>query len=363
MKRRVISRRRHVAHARKPKRFHHKVISFFKGDGGIYVIFILATVMAAAFALSGGVLPTLSQNPTSADQVEIDEDSAKQSSTSALQLIDIKIKPTATPTPTPLATPTPGTPSTPTPTPPVKACLDRTVITLMIDLSGSMKQSGKSLALTTALGEFADAVYLTKPTTYVGGTGFGAGVAFSTDNTAGVKHIIGYTRNKDLIKERLEAEAVPGSDGGTYMRKGFEVALNRIKNYQASHEDDNYRYVTILFSDGVPEDGVWGNCYKVSSDNVCWSRKQDPRGQTYSNPGAKDLTAELKSLNAKVYSVGIYDSRTGARARSLTPDLEGLLGTIASRNSAPYVQALDLADGDPKNLKNLFTKIVEDVCK
>jgi len=342
------------------------VISFFKGDGGIYVIFILATVMAGAFALSGGILPTLSQNPTAADQVEIDEESAKESTTGALQLVDIKIKPTATPTPTvPLVTLTPGITLIPslTVTPPVQACLNRTVITLMIDLSASMVESGKADALEGALGDFTDALYKTKPTTYVGGTGFGAGTAFSTDNTPGVKHIIGYTRSESLIRERLVNDAVPGGTGGTYMRRDFDVALKRIRDYQKLHLTDNFRYVTVLFSDGVPEDGVWGNCYKVSSDNVCWSRIQDPRGPTYSTSGAADLTAELKSLNDKVYTVGIYDSRTGARAKSLTADLQVLLGTIASKKTAPYVQSIDLANGAPKNLTDLFTTIVDDVCK
>lgn len=360
MKKRSTVRKRHVpARTKRPKKLHHRIISFFKGDGGIYVIFILATVMAAAFALSGGVIPTLSQNPTSADQVEIDEDSAKQSSESALQLVDIKIKPSPTPTPTLSPTTTPGA----TITPPVQACLNRTVITLMIDLSASMKQSGKAEALSGALGDFTDALFKTKPTTYVGGTGFGAGAAFSTDNTAGVKHIIGYTRNESLIRDRLVNDAVPGGEGGTYMRRGFDVALNRIKNYQSVHEQDNYRYVTVLFSDGVPEDGSWGDCYKISSDNVCWSRVQDPRGPTYSTSNATDLTAQLKSLNERVYTIGIYDSRTGARARSLTADLKTLLGTIASKNSSPYVQFIDLANNNPKNLTSLFTTIVNDVCK
>jgi|GEM_PF-2806759 len=239
MKKRVVTKRRHLSQVRKPKRLHHHVISFFKGDGGIYVIFILATVMAAAFALSGGVLPTLSQNPTSADQVEIDEASAKQSSTSALQLVDIKVKPTATPTPT--IGITPGI------TPPVE-CFNKAAVAIVIDTSGSMnaidpgQTKTRILRLKDALRKF---ISLFKPDS-----------ALTLIEFANSGDVLVPFGKKSQISAKLDT-AIAGiaddSGGSTNMKDGLDKAITQLDAARTTYS--NYNQYTVFMSDGVPESG------------------------------------------------------------------------------------------------------------
>ncbi len=364
MKKRVTTKKRANRVTRtRHKKLHHRIISFFKGDGGIYTIFVLASVMAGAFALTGGVIPSLNPKPSAADQVSIDPDSAKRSSESALQLVDIKVKPTDTPVPSPTSTPATTPPTTPTPA--VQACLDKTIITLLIDLSSSMSQNQKAGALQDALGDFTTALYKSNGKTVVSAIGFGAGPAFSYNGTAGVTLIMGYTSNKDLVYQRLSSVS-PGIDGGTYTRDAFSTAISRITDYQGSHPKKDNNYVSILFTDGVPENVEWidSDCYKsvfAASGNVCWSKLRDPRATPYSRYST-DLTTKLKGLNNKVYSIGIYNSTPGTRGSGLTTDLQTLLQTIASKSTSPYYQSIDLRNGDPKDLTKLFSSVLKDVC-
>jgi len=356
MKRKVVHKRRTIHRKTKPKRFHHKVISFFKGDGGIYVIFILATLMAGSFALTGGILPNLNPNPPASSEVTIDPDSANQSSERALQLVDIKIKPTNTPTPTPSA------PSlTPSPTT-IQACLDKMVITMMIDLSLSMFNDNKIIALNTALDDFVGSL---APKTVVGGIAFGAPSSdFALDGIKGVKELSVYTSNKTNVAARFtDLEVGPG--GGTYMRNGFQAAINRLKAYKSSREIGNLRFVSILFSDGVPEimDDLGPSCLGGGKvDGVCWARQQDPRSTPYGLTSTNYIT-QMDGLVDKAYSVAIYDSE--ARGSGLTDDLITLLKTNATSGNKPYYQAIDLKDDRLLNkgqLTNFFRSIINDSC-
>jgi hypothetical protein len=377
MRKKPVVKRRHVSHSRKPKHFHHRVISFFKGDGGIYVIFIMATVMAGAFALSGGILPSLSQNPTAADQVEIDEESAKQSSTSALQLVDIKIKPTATPTPT--AGITPGITITNSVTlsitpPTVQECYNKTLVSLLLDYSSSMlspDENPKYQALNSALGSFY--TELSKYNNAAIGAQAFAGKTSGNTSLDGVVNLLNYKLVKNITasdKSKITSVDINvlnnSYGGGTYMRNGFTSTIAKLKSAPLAYVD--YKKVTIVFSDGIPEETYDDReshgdpnsssvCLGTGRYNErCFAKFQDPR---------TDLTNSLKLNTDSVYVVGIYDSSSG-EGQVFKNDLTSLLQAIAEKNQSPYYQFIDLK-GDTssalKQLKPAFQNIFKDVCK
>lgn len=265
MRKKSVVKRRHVSHVRKPKHFHHRVISFFKGDGGIYVIFILATVMAGAFALSGGILPSLSQNPTAADQVEIDEESAKQSSTSALQLVDIKIKPTATPTPTlaPVTTPT------------VSECFNKAAVAIVVDTSGSMHATDPGQTK-TRIGRIKDALKTFKD-------------LFQPDSALALiefadsaKTLVPFGRfsQANAALNTAITNIVDDSSGATNMKAGLEAAITQLNAAKIAYPD--YNQYTVFMSDGAPESGDCKYRQYSGSDGYDngpynWYRSGDPK--------------------------------------------------------------------------------------
>lgn len=324
----------------------------FRGDGNLYVLLVIGSVMAGAFALTGGILPTLEQNPPASKQVEIDEASARRSSEDALQLVDLKIKPSPTPTPTVLP---------PTPT---VACLNQTVVTLIIDLSASMGNDGKIGALNNAMNAFVGSL---NNNTVIGGVAFG-GETLRYGSTEGVANMLSYTvygTNQSTVKNTLTG-LTAGPLGGTFMRNGFQVALSRLRAVKSSYP--GYRHIAIIFSDGVPEMFDYRNPTCLVQEGtyggdgfVCFAREQDPRSTPYGLTGT-DYTAQLKSEVDKVYSLAIYNSTPGTRGATMTPNLIQLLKTIASGTSSPYYQAVDLRSGSVGNLTSFFRTIVNDSC-
>lgn len=321
-----------------------------RGDGNLYVLFVLASVMAGAFALTGGILPTLEQDPPASKQVEIDEASVRRSSENSLQLVDLKVKPSPTPTPV-----------TPTPT---VACLNRTVVTLIIDLSASMGNDGKITALNSAMNSFVSSL---NTNTVVGGIAFG-GETLNYASTEGVSSLLPYTvygTNQATVRNTLTG-LTAGPLGGTFMRNGIQVALNQLRAVKPSYP--NYRHIAIVFSDGVPEMYDYRNptCLVQEGtrgqDNfMCFAREQDPRSTPFGLTGT-DVSAQLEAEVERVYSVAIYNSTPGTRGATMTPNLVTLLQTISSGTSAPFYQAVDLRNGVAGNLTSFFRTIVNDAC-
>ena len=322
-----------------------------RGDGNLYVLFVIGSIMAGAFALTGGILPQLDPNPPASSQVEIDVDSAKRSSENSLQLVDLKIKPSPTPTPT----------SVPTPT---VACLNQTVITFVVDLSASMGNDGKIGALNNAMSAFVSSL---NSNTVVGGVAFG-GETLRFGSTEGVANMLPYTvygTNQTTVRNTLTGLSA-GPLGGTFMRNGMQVALNQIRAVKPSYP--NYRHIAVIFSDGVPEmyDYRIPTCLvqegvRNQDGFVCFAREQDPRSTPYGLTST-NLTTQMKAEVDKVYSVAIYNSTPGTRGATMTPNLIQLLQTIASGTSAPFYQAVDLRTGSAGNLTSFFRTIVNDAC-
>lgn len=335
---------------KKPRRkLHHRVLSFFKGDGGIYVIFVLATVMAGAFALSGGLLPSLNQSPTASSEVTIDPDSAKQSSESALQLVDIKIKPSPTPTLTPSPTPSPS-PTQPVPTP--QACLNKIALNLVLDVSASMNNDDKIRQLNTAM---TNLVSQLKDDTVVGAVTFAGLTSFP--NTGGSITQLPFTKykdNKKLVSDRLTKLTAynGGETDGTYMRNAFQRSLNNLSADQATYANQGYKFVTIVFTDGVPETKIWDDDCVVQvngSNPVCFARKQDPRI-------SPNLTSQMKDKVSKVYSVGIY---SGSRETQtvIFNEAKKLLSSIASKSD--YAKNSNRASA----IDGMFKEVLNSVCQ
>ncbi|MDP3940962.1 MAG: vWA domain-containing protein, partial [bacterium] len=306
----------------------------FAGTGGLYVLGIIGLVAGASYFISGGLFPTLDPNPEDAQHVQID-DANVTTDKDTLQLVNIGIKLTETPTPfpgeetptpggpTPTETPTPteeppppttgpGTPTltprptrtptpsrtlTPTPTP-VNACINTTSIDLLVDLSHSMVNNGKAKALRDALQAFRQSLFgNVRIAIHV----FGSPASFSDgadERLPFVRYVSDPTRVVNAINN-----LTPGDYGGTYMRSGFELALDKIR--AEKQKRPGYQYVTILFSDGVPEvSGASGSdCVADAGDPgttyyKCFAKAQDPRRY--------GLDTDMKELVDKVYSVAIY---------------------------------------------------------
>jgi hypothetical protein len=345
MKKRYPARNKVRSKSHKPRRkIHHRILSLFKGDGGIYVIFVLATVMAGAFALSGGLLPSLNQNPSASSEVTIDPDSAKQSSESALQLIDIKIKPSDTPIPTP----TPTKAVTPTP----QACLNKIALNLVLDVSASMNNDDKINQLNTAMRNLVGQL---KDDTVVGAVTFAGLTSFP--NTAGSVTQLPFTKykdNKKLVSDRLtKLTAYKGSEtDGTYMRNAFQRSINNLNVDQATYANQGYNFVTIVFTDGVPETKIWDDDCVVQANGsspVCFARKQDPRI-------SPNLTSSMKGKVSKVYSVGVYSGQRETQT-VIYNEAKKLLGAIASQST--YAKN----SNSPSAIDGMFKDVLNSVCQ
>jgi len=349
MKKKSIVRRR-TSGKRPHKKLHHHVISLLKGDGGIYVIFVLATVMAGAFALSGGLLPSLNQSPPASSEVTIDPDSARQSSESALQLIDIKVKPSDTPIPSPTPSPLPTQEIIPTPTP--QACLSKIALNLVLDVSASMNNDDKIRQLNTAMKNLVGQL---KDETVVGAVTFAGLTSFP--NTSGSVTQLPFTKykeNKKLVSDKLtKLTAYNGSESdGTYMRNAFQRSLNNLNADEAAYTKQGYTFVTIVFTDGVPETKVWDDDCVVQangSNPVCFARKQDPRI-------SPNLTTSMKGKVSKVYSVGIYSGSRETQA-VIYNEAKKLLSAIASKSE--YAKN----SKSPSAIDGMFKDVLSTVCQ
>lgn len=322
-----------------------------RGDGGIYVIFILATVMLGAFALTGGLTPHLNPNPTASDQVQIDEESARRSSEQALQLIDIKIKPS--PTPTPTVIPTTPAPSTPPSSPTPVACLDKTALVLVLDVSTSMRSNDKIGILNATM---RNLVTRLRDETVVAAVQFAGPASFPSPNN-GAATLLPFTKygdNKSLVSSRLTQLSVHtnSANDGTYIRNAFSKTISEIAAVKQQYESQGYKFVTLFFSDGVPETQFTDNNCRVEFQNpyLCFANVQDPR----STQGRSNLTASLKSSVEKVYAVGLY---TGARELQALSQARTLLSDIASQPS--YATSTQ----NTNDLNRLFADAVSSICE
>lgn len=332
--------------------------------GGLYVLLMIGLVSGLSYLMTGGVTPEIERNPENPQVVQI-EDQTNPDPQQNLQLVNIGIKPTETPTPTPSSTPTPTIPGvtasptptptrvvsrTPTPTLTQTACLDKTVITLILDESTSMRADNKIGQLNTAMRSFVNKL---QDDTVVGAVQFAGPASFPSGS--GSNTLLPYTRfgsNPNLVRDRLTNLQINTSSAndGTYMRNAFSRAVNNINSARQTYENQGYNFVTILFTDGVPETQFYdGNCvvyYPAGTYSLlCFSRVQDPRS---------DMTSNLKNASDKVYAVGLY---TGGRERQAIAESRRLLASTVTQSD----YATDTSN--PSNLTSLFDSILASACE
>lgn len=358
-----------------------------KGSGGMYVILILGLVSGLSFLLTGGLTPNIERTPENPQFVEI-EDQLSPIAQQNLQMQNIKVKPTATPTPTPSNTPTPSTtptpsptlaPSiTPTPTDPVVACLDRTAVALLIDLSASMNvPSSKLSALNSALNLLQSNL---TDDTVVGAYAFGpypnynqsgGDVSFNFENNKGVKQILPFSKysdNKSSIDSQLGG-LTQGGVGGTYMRNGFRLMAQKVQAAKQTFPD--YDFVTILLSDGVPELGdddpvvqdYWsrglGFPTVTCAGSTCFAKHQDPRA--WSDIGTNNVITPLRnqSKDQIIYTIALYG--TTFPDTQLKSYLEDLLVDVAGSSNTPNYQYINSTNYS--QLSTFFTRILDASCQ
>lgn len=248
-------------------------------------------------------------------------------------------------------------------TPP--SCLSKTAINLVIDKSASMGNIGgtvegdktKMTVLKESLNQFIDFLSEQDQDFYIGMDVFGApgigngGALTEFDYTK-------YEGNESMIKEKIDSLSV-GPSGGTYMKKGFEVAVDKTKEAKTRPELAGYRFVTIVFSDGVPEaEGQRGSqCVAESTSGtyVCFAKVQDPR---LSDPS---MVTEMKDITDKLYSVVIYNDSPGSRGFSLNSQLLTLMKDIADDPDSDYF--FDATTSNASELRTIFERIPELICE
>lgn len=332
MNRKIISSHRR----RQDRKFHHRVIKFMKGDGGIYVIFILATVMAGAFALSGGILPQLNPHPSVANLVEIDEESAKQSSKSALQLVDIKSKPT----------------NTPLPTPSLPSCDDGVVMALLVDLSGSM--AGRDVAGSSAskLDNLKDALQafinlLPQQNVVISLYGFATNVG----------QLVPYgllTNNKSFLQDQITKLTLNQFGTATWMKKAIDYVAPQLVNAKSAFT--NGSSYLVFMSDGVPETADCeinrddGNYYQGDGTTLC-GVTLDTHPQ---NPVASSLA--LQQQGVKVFSIALYGERETGIFQDAVQKV--MRDTASNPDSTYYIGSPTSAE-----LKQAYQTIVQRICQ
>lgn len=307
--------------------FSHKLSSFFRGRGGIFVILILALVISGAVAMTGGVMPKISSTAQPGQVGNVATGSAVTNE-KTLQLTDLKFQ-AGTPTPTPVA------------------CLNKVALNLLLDVSTSMNSDGKIGQLNQAMSNLVGQL---QSQTVVAATEFAGPASFPTNGT---KILLPPTRfdtatNKTTVTNALTKLSVQtdSSNDGTYMRNAFSTGLTNLTAAKNTYASQGYKFITILFTDGVPETQYTDHNCEVEFPNpyLCFAKVQDPR---------TDLTASMKSASNRVYAVGIY---SGARELQAYTQAKQLLADVAS---AP-TYATD--SKDPKALTTLFGNIINSVC-
>jgi hypothetical protein len=306
---------------------------FFKGEANMFIIAILGAVVATSFLLVGGVTPSLKTPDAATRVVEPNFPSDTREKRNSLQLQTFGYV-VAAPTTTP----------SPVPTEPPQACLNNTAINLLVDLSYSMQNGSKDVYLRNALGVFRQSL---QPNTVIGIQAFGAYRAWD------ILPFTQYGGNETRVQNGINS-LTPGSTGGTFMKSGYDLALSKIRPAKTTYP--NYRFVTILFSDGVPEvSGHAGTQQCIAEYNVgtyvCFAKSQDPR--------QFGLDGVMKQEVDKVYSVAIYDPNSG-RDAYMIPHLRDLLRDVASGRETPYYQETTTANAT--QLTPIFQSIIKGIC-
>jgi hypothetical protein len=194
--------------------------------------------------------------------------------------------------------------------------------------------------------------------TVIGAVQFAGLASFpnSNSNYAGTATLINYKHwgpNKTDITNKLTGlhTYTNSQNDGTYIRNAFHRAIDNLNGVKDIYRNQGYTFVTIIFTDGVPETQYASDSpceFEYNNPYLCFAKNQDPRF---------DLTntaTGMRGLVDKVYSVGVY---SGQRELQALSKAQQLLKDIASKSS----YATDTSD--PSKLSDMFNTIINSVCQ
>ena len=343
------------------KRFNYN----FRGDAGIiYIVLIMALLIALAGFMSGGI-PKLKQIPSDAQQYEIpDEESVPKNNTSSMQLRAIsskkkKAQKVQNPknnnnnddedTDTPPGQPQPT--ATPTPEPCSNIAVD-----FLVDESSSMLEAGKMTQVKRLLQQYVRDL---PDNALVAIHSFSEPTDAAKQNLASAaKEEVAFARVgpvRDNIVTAIDNTLNPPSNPpwATYMREGFKLAQSRITSAKQANPDHDF--YLVLISDGVPElhecvneTTKGGSCGLVGGDRN-YDLSQDP---VYTGFGQPNIPSQIKQTGVRIFSIGIFTENDV----QVNNDLETLLRSIAS-SSGNYFEAENTGQ-----LNNIFTTLSQNIC-
>lgn len=317
---------------RSPGEFRVRGKSPYKGSkspgiGYLYVLLIMFIAIVAGNALSGGAIPVDPNGPggppTLPPYYGADGDADQQ------QII----------LPSEVLQPD-GKKSLQLQTFQVKSCAQTTVVDLLVDTSGSMKDAGK-------LGKLKDA--LTQATKRMSRSSVVGMQTFS----AVVKERVPldyYRNNKAALQANINGLS---ADGWTRTRDGMNAARTAIVDAKSKNKFPGYKYTLVLLTDGVPELATEPRtCIATAPDpdvgTRCFAKEQDPRVPS-------NIAAELKQSGVEIYTIGIYSPQY-ASDKALMPYLQQLLKELAS-GPDHYFDSVNATD-----LKSVLDKIFTTIC-
>lgn len=237
-----------------------------------------------------------------------------------------------------------------------EACYGKTAVNILVDKSLSMNNNNKMQVLRGALSQFVNSLGDVNEDIYIGIDVFGA-PQNPPEGAFTELDFVKYADNEALITNKINALSV-GVSGGTYMRKGFETTIQKIKLAKTKPELQGYNFVTVVFSDGVPEvSGHFGDQCVASATgangDICFAKAQDPRVEP-------SRVTELKQLTDKVYSVVIYSDDPQSRDFPLNGELTKLMRDIADDPDSTYY--FDATTSNVGELTNIFQTIPQTIC-
>ncbi len=283
-------------------------------SGMIYVVVILATLIAFSFHMVGGKLPQQSIPTTTSDQAnkqEIVFEQVKDPGKKNLQLQTFTVKNT---------------------------CENKMAVDFLIDVSGSMRENNKIGKEKDALKAFSARM---NDTSVIGIQTF----------SSSVQEKIPLSYYKDVKGQVQNTINSLPANGWTSTRSAFELAHQKLSGVISQNKFPGYKYALILLSDGVPEtaDGASNpkNCLLISNGR-CFALAQDPRVPT-------NLSTDVKNLGVSIYSIAI----TSSGDKTMEKELIQLLQDLSSDPDSKFFY--NSIDGN--NLTTVLDNVFNDICK
>lgn len=224
----------------------------------------------------------------------------------------------------------------------VNTCGQKTALTLLIDISGSMEQDNKLEKEKTALRA------LTKKLTVKSVIGM---YTFSRNAQEQVP-ISYYGDVKDQVNDKINALE---PDRETRTRDGFSLVKQKLTEVMSTNKYPGYKHSLVLLTDGVPEippeqprTCIFEAFDPVYGSNRCFAIEQDPRTPT-------NLPADIKGMGVNIYAVGIYSQST--TDKQFYPYLSSLLKEIASTPDN-YFESIEGG-----NLDKILNEVLNNICE